>query len=275
MIPGGAAVIGVDDGASKSMAAELSRLGVRVVPISVKTELSDGVSAPEGVLLDNGKPVCDLKDFPHLPGKHNWQNACAVYAAARAEGIPAKAIVAGLATYPGLAHRQELIATSDGIAWVNDSKATNADAVEKALVCYDHVYWIAGGQAKEGGIKALEKHFDRIEHAFLIGDFGGVRRCSILRDAQSVSNSCSPVAVRLRRPKRRSVNSLPLSVSIVRMRIGQARSRSRKKRRALAAVLALKMRMKTQRVARSMATNRYRREVSSAIWGRYLTSTCR
>ncbi|MDO8605335.1 MAG: UDP-N-acetylmuramoyl-L-alanine--D-glutamate ligase [Phaeospirillum sp.] len=173
MIPGGAAVIGVDDGASKSMAAELSRLGVRVVRISVKHELPDGVSAPEGVLLDNGKPVCDLKDFPHLPGKHNWQNACAVYAAARAEGIPTKAIVAGLATYPGLAHRQELIATSDGVAWINDSKATNADAVEKALVCYDHVYWIAGGQAKEGGIKALEKHFDRIEHAFLIGEAAG------------------------------------------------------------------------------------------------------
>lgn len=170
MLPGGAAVVGVDDGASKSMAAELSRLGVRVVPISVKQALSDGVSAPDGVLLDNGKPVCDLKDFPRLPGRHNWQNACAVYAAARAEGVPAKAIIAALATYLGLAHRQELVAEADGIRWINDSKATNADAADKALVCYDHIYWIAGGQAKEGGIKALEKHFSRIEHAFLIGE---------------------------------------------------------------------------------------------------------
>ena len=168
--PGGAAVIGVDDGPCRAMAAELSRLGLRVVPISVEKVLDDGVSAPEGVLLDNGKPVCDLKAFPRLPGKHNWQNACAVFAAARAEGIAAKTIVAALATYPGLAHHQELIATCDGIAWINDSKATNADAVEKALVCYDHVYWIAGGQAKEGGIVSLEKHFGRIEHAFLIGD---------------------------------------------------------------------------------------------------------
>ncbi|CAA7622961.1 UDP-N-acetylmuramoyl-L-alanine--D-glutamate ligase [Magnetospirillum sp. SS-4] len=168
--PGGAAVIGVDDGASRSMAAELSRLGLRVVRISVRQALDDGVSAPDGVLLDNGRPVCDLKDLPRLPGRHNWQNACAVYAAARAEGFPAKAIVAALATYPGLAHRQELVTVSDGVAWINDSKATNADAVDKALVCYDHVYWIAGGQAKEGGIKALEPHFSRIEHAFLIGE---------------------------------------------------------------------------------------------------------
>ena len=168
--PGGAAVIGVDDGACKSMAAELARLGLRVVPISVKTALEDGVSAPDGVLLDNGKPVCDLKDFPRLPGRHNWQNACAVYAAARAEGIAAKTIVAALASYPGLAHRQELVGEADGIAWINDSKATNADAVEKALVCYDQIDWILGGQAKEGGITALEPYFDRIQHAFLIGE---------------------------------------------------------------------------------------------------------
>ena len=168
--PGGAAIIGVDDGACKSMAAELARLGLRVVPVSVKTALEDGVSAPDGVLLDNGKPVCDLKDFPRLPGRHNWQNACAVYAAARAEGIAPKIIVAALESYPGLAHRQELVGEADGIAWINDSKATNADAVDKALVCYDRIYWILGGQAKEGGIKALEPYFGRIEHAFLIGE---------------------------------------------------------------------------------------------------------
>ncbi|OAN46624.1 UDP-N-acetylmuramoylalanine--D-glutamate ligase [Paramagnetospirillum marisnigri] len=170
LTPGGVAVVGVDDGACKSMAAELARLGVRVVPVSVREALADGVSAPDGILLDNGKPVCDLKSFPRLPGAHNWQNACAVYAAARADGIAAKTIVAAFESYPGLAHRQELVAEVDGIAWINDSKATNADAAEKALVCYDHVYWIIGGQAKEGGIASLEQHFGRIEHAFLIGE---------------------------------------------------------------------------------------------------------
>ncbi|CAA7622542.1 UDP-N-acetylmuramoylalanine--D-glutamate ligase [Candidatus Terasakiella magnetica] len=170
LTPGGAAVISADDGPCRAMAAELSRMGVRVVKVSVETVLTDGVSAPEGILLDNGKPVCDLTVLAHLPGRHNWQNACAVYAAARADGIGAKAIIAALATYPGLAHRQELVAESWGLSWVNDSKATNADAVEKALVCYDRIYWILGGQAKEGGIASLEKHFGRIEHAFLIGE---------------------------------------------------------------------------------------------------------
>ncbi|KIL96798.1 UDP-N-acetylmuramoylalanine--D-glutamate ligase [Paramagnetospirillum magnetotacticum MS-1] len=170
LTPGGAAVIGVDDGPCRAIAAELERRGLRVVKISVESVLTEGVSAPDGVLLDNGKPVTDLKEIPSLPGSHNWQNACAVYAAARAEGLSPKDIAAALSTYPGLAHRQELVGEDHGIAWINDSKATNADAVEKALVCYEHIYWILGGQAKEGGIASLERHFGRIQHAFLIGE---------------------------------------------------------------------------------------------------------
>jgi UDP-N-acetylmuramoylalanine--D-glutamate ligase len=170
LTPGGAAVIGIDDGPCRSMAAELSRLGARVLKVSVEQILPEGYSAPDGVLHEHAKPVCDLKDIPTLPGRHNWQNACAVFAAARAEGLSPKQIAAALATYPGLGHRQELVGSDHGIDWINDSKATNADAVEKALVCYEHVYWILGGQAKEGGINSLEKHFGRIQHAFLIGE---------------------------------------------------------------------------------------------------------
>ncbi len=73
-------------------------------------------------------------------------------------------------SFPGLPHRQELIEIIDGIAWINDSKATNADAAAKALACYDNIYWIAGGQAKEGGLGGLEANFGRIGHAFLIGE---------------------------------------------------------------------------------------------------------
>ena len=74
-----------------------------------------------------------------------------------------------LLSYPGLPHRQETIDVVDGVRFVNDSKATNADAAAKALVCYDAVYWIAGGLAKEGGIESLESLHPRIRHAFLIG----------------------------------------------------------------------------------------------------------
>jgi UDP-N-acetylmuramoylalanine--D-glutamate ligase len=73
-------------------------------------------------------------------------------------------------SFAGLAHRQERIATIDGIAYVNDSKATNPEAAAKALASYDAIYWIAGGRAKEGGLDPLLPYLDRVVEAFLIGE---------------------------------------------------------------------------------------------------------
>jgi UDP-N-acetylmuramoylalanine--D-glutamate ligase len=114
--------------------------------------------------------VLDLATLPRLPGRHNWQNAAAAFAAARCLGVAAEIAARGIASFPGLAHRQELIATIAGVRYVNDSKATNADATAKALACYDDICWIAGGVAKEGGIASLAPYFPRIRHAFLIGE---------------------------------------------------------------------------------------------------------
>jgi UDP-N-acetylmuramoylalanine--D-glutamate ligase len=116
------------------------------------------------------EPIVDLKSIATLPGSHNWQNAAAAYLAARAMGLDHAAIVAGLKSYPGLAHRQELIATIAGVRYVNDSKATNADAAAKALACYDNIYWIIGGRAKEGGLAGLDPFYPRVRHAYLIGE---------------------------------------------------------------------------------------------------------
>src|SRR4030088_1741397 len=119
----------------------------------------------------SGQPVrvLDLGLAERLPGAHNWQNAAAAYAAARVSGVDPAAATAAICSFPGLAHRQELVATIEGVRYVNDSKATNADATAKALACYETVYWIAGGLAKEGGIASLAPFFPRIRHAFLIG----------------------------------------------------------------------------------------------------------
>jgi UDP-N-acetylmuramoylalanine--D-glutamate ligase len=114
--------------------------------------------------------VVDLRTLPALPGRHNWQNACAAFAACRALGVDADAVVAGLRSFAGLAHRQQTVATVDGVRFVNDSKATNADAADKALACYDDVFWIVGGRPKEGGLNGLEPHMPRIRRAFLIGE---------------------------------------------------------------------------------------------------------
>ena len=72
--------------------------------------------------------------------------------------------------FPGLAHRIEDVGRIGLVRFVNDSKATNADAAERALVCFQDIFWIAGGRAKEGGIESLEKHFPRIRKAYLIGE---------------------------------------------------------------------------------------------------------
>jgi UDP-N-acetylmuramoylalanine--D-glutamate ligase len=175
MRPGGVAVVSIDDGPSLAIYDRLrATSGTFAVPISVERQVPGGVSAVEGLLVDDcdglAMPVIDLRALPRLPGHHNWQNACAAFAVARAAGISTETICAGLNSYPGLAHRQERIAVIDGVTYVNDSKATNADAVEKALVCYDNIYWILGGQAKEGGITRLAPLFGRVEKAFLIGD---------------------------------------------------------------------------------------------------------
>jgi UDP-N-acetylmuramoylalanine--D-glutamate ligase len=63
-----------------------------------------------------------------------------------------------------------LIARIGGVAYVNDSKATNADAAGKALACYDVIYWILGGRPKEDGLAGLEAFYPRIAHAFVIGE---------------------------------------------------------------------------------------------------------
>jgi UDP-N-acetylmuramoylalanine--D-glutamate ligase len=111
----------------------------------------------------------ELASAERLPGSHNWQNAAAAYAAARSAGIAAAAASAAIRSFPGLAHRQELVDTLDAVRYINDSKATNADATEKALACYSAIYWIAGGLPKAGGIAPLAPFFDRVRHAFLIG----------------------------------------------------------------------------------------------------------
>jgi UDP-N-acetylmuramoylalanine--D-glutamate ligase len=171
---GKTAVIGVDDEPSRALYTQLVALGDRrVIPISGTHPAPGGVYGLEGELFDGmEEPVAkiiDLRTVRTLTGEHNWQNAAAVYAACRALGLERDEIAAGLASYPGLAHRQELIAVIDGVPWINDSKATNADAAAKALACYSSILWIAGGQPKEGGIASLEPYFPRIRHAFLIG----------------------------------------------------------------------------------------------------------
>ena len=169
------AVVGVDDEISQGIYEELRRAGDQdLIPISSTRPVEGGVYVVDGLLHDatGGKPIpaIDLGSIASLPGAHNWQNAAAAYAACKAAGMPEAVITACLRSFPGLAHRQELVEIVDGVRYVNDSKATNADAAARALACYERIHWIAGGQAKEGGLSGLEPFFPRIAAAYLIGE---------------------------------------------------------------------------------------------------------
>jgi UDP-N-acetylmuramoylalanine--D-glutamate ligase len=170
-----AAVIGVDDEIAREIHHELARRADQVViAVSAERRVEGGVYAEDGWLVDDIERqkarILDLRTLERLPGSHNWQNVAAAYAACRHAGVQPHQAAACIASFPGLAHRQELVATIGGVKYVNDSKATNADAAAKALGCYRDIYWIAGGQAKEGGISLLAGFFPSIRRAFLIGE---------------------------------------------------------------------------------------------------------
>jgi|TARA_R110002072_G_scaffold27892_2_gene90405 UDP-N-acetylmuramoylalanine--D-glutamate ligase len=169
------AIIGQDDQSCRDLYQELKKTGdQRVIPISGSRETPGGVFVRDGVLIDDldgqRQPVLDLKQIPSLPGAHNWQNAAAAYATCRCCQLDPPIIAACLRSFPGLPHRQELVAIIDAVAYVNDSKATNPEAAAKALSSYPRSYWIAGGRAKEGGLDPLFAHLDRVAEVFLIGE---------------------------------------------------------------------------------------------------------
>ena len=168
------AVIGFDDVYSQSIAIGLSARGPqKVVQISSTYTLGKGISAVDGRLYDNqsGKAefVGKLDECPALIGRHNYQNAAAAYAACRALGLDPATIMAGLRSFPGLAHRMEAVGEIDGIGFINDSRATNAQAAEQALRSFKNIYWIAGGVPKAEGIAPLASLFPNVTKAYLIG----------------------------------------------------------------------------------------------------------
>ncbi|MGZ8363984.1 MAG: UDP-N-acetylmuramoyl-L-alanine--D-glutamate ligase [Caulobacteraceae bacterium] len=172
---GDTAVVGCDDPWCQRIVTEITAANRRTIwPISASRSMGRGVYALQGVLYDaTGERVVEAADLTRaksLPGRHNWQNAAAAYAAALALGISPDDAAAGLMSFPGLAHRMETVGVIGKVRFVNDSKATNADAARQALSSYPKSYWIAGGRPKEGGIDSLSDLFGRIEKAYLIGE---------------------------------------------------------------------------------------------------------
>jgi len=170
--PGSLAVIGTDDAwgleTARNIVGRWPVVHVSTRPVDADAPGSR-LAAEAGILATSAGEV-NLIEAQSLPGRHNAENAAFAYAAATALGVGHAQVVAGLMSFPGLAHRMETVAIWDHVRFVNDSKATNADAARQALSSYDHAFWIAGGRAKDGGIDTLVDLFPRIVRAYLIGE---------------------------------------------------------------------------------------------------------
>jgi UDP-N-acetylmuramoylalanine--D-glutamate ligase len=166
------ALVGVDDEICRGIFARLKLDATRTtLAISQRPSRFADVFVEDHRIFVKGAaaPVIDLRSAPALRGEHNGQNAAFAFAAARALGLSNEEIGKGLASFPGLAHRMEQIGRAGRVLFVNDSKATNADAAEKALKSFTDIFWILGGKPKEGGIEPLRPLFDRVSKAYLIG----------------------------------------------------------------------------------------------------------
>ena len=150
----GKAIVGVDDMWCRSAADAIEKAGVQTERISVL----------------GARHAIDLSQAKALRGDHNLQNALVATHACRALGLADEAIMAGLNSFGGLEHRMQIVARRGRVLFVNDSKATNANAAAKALSSFRDIHWIAGGLAKEGGIASLSPLLSRVAKAYLIGE---------------------------------------------------------------------------------------------------------
>tara|TARA_Y100001936_G_scaffold253705_1_gene320245 strand:- start:1359 stop:2741 length:1383 start_codon:yes stop_codon:yes gene_type:complete len=166
------AVIGVDDENGENLYGEISALaGWTAIPISLSKQCANGFYASGSVIYGpTGNEICDLSEAGSLPGQHNRQNAAAAAAVCHSLNISEDIIASSILSYPGLPHRIENVDTINGVTFVNDSKATNGEAAARALACYDEIFWIAGGRAKEDGLSAITPFLKNIKGAFLIGE---------------------------------------------------------------------------------------------------------
>lgn len=168
------AVIGVDDSYSQDIYHKHCQSSSHItILVSCRQRVEDGLWVKDDCLvkMEKGQEVfiTRLSKYKHLQGLHNYQNIAVAYGVCLHLGIEPTKILEGIETFPGLVHRQEFVLEVNNVVFINDSKATNADAASKALNIYDNIYWIAGGIPKSDGIHNLKSYFSKMRGVFLFG----------------------------------------------------------------------------------------------------------
>jgi len=173
--PGDYAIIGVDTAPSLILFEQLQQEmpALNLIAISTTKRVAGGLSMIGNVLYDDREGE-DKRgtaiERPYLPGDHNGQNIAAAIAVSSVLGVELEIILPHIASFRGLPHRLQWVANKQGVVFVNDSKATNAEAALPALKTYKNLYWIVGGRAKKEGIVPLVEFFSQVKHVYLIGE---------------------------------------------------------------------------------------------------------
>ncbi|MCX5038380.1 UDP-N-acetylmuramoyl-L-alanine--D-glutamate ligase [Streptomyces coelicoflavus] len=191
-----ACVYNVADRATEDLvrAADVEE-GCRAVGFTLGTPGPSQLGVVEGLLVDrafvedrqkNAQELAEVSDV-NPPAPHNIANALAAAGLARAFGVSAAAVRDGLRAFTPDAHRIAHVADVDGVAYVDDSKATNTHATEASLAAYESIVWIAGGLAKGATFDELVTGAaKRLRGAVLIGADRALIREALARHAPEV-----------------------------------------------------------------------------------------
>ena len=169
-----------DQNTQKLMEESLNTADAQAVGFTVNTPAPNEIGWVEDVLVDRAfvddpsvaLELATISDIAQIPliSPHLMANIAAASAVVRALEIQPEFVAAGLRSFKLDAHRIELILEKDGIAWVDDSKATNPHAAAAALATFDSVIWIVGGLLKGVDIAPLVKKYSaRVKAAIVIG----------------------------------------------------------------------------------------------------------
>jgi UDP-N-acetylmuramoylalanine--D-glutamate ligase len=145
------AVIGVGDEASDQIAHSLSARNEHVVVIG-------------------SEPIGNVADWPSLQGPHNAQNAAAAMIVCAKLDVQVGVIETALRTFTGLPHRMERVAEHNGVAFIDDSKATNPESTAPALGAFERIHWIVGGKRKGDDLDACAPFLSHVVAAYTIGE---------------------------------------------------------------------------------------------------------
>ncbi|MGW0907919.1 UDP-N-acetylmuramoyl-L-alanine--D-glutamate ligase [Streptomyces sp. NPDC002853] len=191
-----ACVYNVADKATEDLVREADvEEGCRAVGFTLNAPAPSQLGVVDGILVDRAfvpdrqKQAQELAEISDVqpPAPHNIANALAAAALARAYGVPATAVRDGLRAFRPDAHRIEHVADVAGVAYVDDSKATNTHAAEASLAAYESIVWIAGGLAKGATFDELvTKSAKRLRGVVLIGADRALIREALARHAPEV-----------------------------------------------------------------------------------------